>query len=244
MGSRGLFEFARGVAQLVYPNACLLCAAPEADASGFRHGLCSECQRGVADDPFGTCPRCAATVGPHTDTSAGCVACRDQSFAFDRTFRLGPYDGRLRDAVLKMKSSGGEGLAEMMGRVAAEKHGSHLAGSHAVVPVPLHWWRRWRRGYNQSAAVARELAAVLNVPCETGWLRRVTAGVQHAQPSATARRENIKGAFAAGSRASPAGKSVLLVDDVMTTGATVGEAARELHRAGATKVTVLVLARR
>ena len=67
MASRGLFEFARGVAQLIYPNACLLCGSPEADRGGFRHGLCIECQRAVTDDPLDTCPRCAATVGPHTE---------------------------------------------------------------------------------------------------------------------------------------------------------------------------------
>jgi ComF family protein len=242
-GSRGLAEFARGVAQLVYPNACLVCDAPE-PAAPFRHGLCGGCHAAVTADPFETCPRCAATVGPHTDTAARCVACRDRGFAFDRAVRLGPYDGRLRDAVLRMKSSAGEGLAEMMGRVAAETHGAKLAACRVVVPVPLHWWRRWRRGYNQAAAVAREVAAALGLPCEPGWLRRVRPVAQHAQPSVTARRENVKGAFAVSSHASLAGRRVLLVDDVLTTGATAGEAARELLRGGADGVTVLVLARR
>ena len=243
MGSRGVFEFARGVAQLIYPNACLLCGSPEADRGGFRHGLCSECQRAVTADPFDTCPRCAATVGPHTDTSKGCVACRDQAFRFAQTFRLGAYDGALRTAVLKMKTSAGEGLAEMMGRVAAEKLGTRLPNLDVVVPVPLHWWRRWTRGYNQSAAVAREVAAALSLPFEARWLRRAKWTRQAAQPSKTARQENMRGAFAVSRRASVVGKRVLLVDDVMTTGSTAGEAARELRNAGAEHVAVLVLAR-
>ena len=245
MGPRGLFEFARGIAQLIYPNACLLCGEPEADPGGFRHGLCSTCQRAVTDDPSETCPRCAATVGPHTDVSNGCAACRDQSFRFAQTFRLGAYDGALREAVLRMKSAPGEGLAEMMGRVAADRLAAKLATAMVgvVVPVPLHWWRRWTRGYNQSAAVGREVAAALNLPFEERWLRRTKWTPQAAQPSATARRENIRGAFAVTSRASFAGARVLLVDDVMTTGSTAGEAAREMHNAGADHVAVLVLAR-
>jgi ComF family protein len=237
-----LVEFARGVARLIYPNACLLCAAPEVDASEFRHGLCFECHRAVTDDPAEVCPRCAATVGPHTPVSDGCAACRDAGFRFDRTLRLGAYDGRLRDAILRMKHSAGEGLAEVMGRVAAERFGSQLAGLDVVVPVPLHWRRRWARGYNQAAAVARELADVLNLPF-ADRLRRVKWAEQTAQPSASARRENIRGAFSVARNASFVAARVLVVDDVMTTGATVGEAARELLNAGAESVAVLVLAR-
>ena len=131
MGPRGLVEFARGVARLVYPNACLLCAAPEGGASVFRHGLCSECHRAVTDDAAEVCPRCAATIGPHTSVPDGCAACRCAGFRFDRTLRLGAYGGRLRDAILRMKRSAGEGLAEVMGRVAAERFGAQLAGRFA-----------------------------------------------------------------------------------------------------------------
>lgn len=242
MGLRGWFDFARDFARLIYPNACLLCDAPEAVPNGSRHGLCFECHRAVTDDARDTCPRCAATVGPHTDVSGGCVACRSAGFRFARTLRLGEYDGRLRDAVRRVKEPSGEPLAEMLGRVAAERFGSSLADIDVVVPVPLHLWRRWARGFNQAAAVAREVAAALALPL-ADRLRRVKWTDQTAQPSASARRDHIRGAFTAGRNASFAGRRVLLVDDVMTTGATAGEAARVLLDAGAESVTVLVLAR-
>jgi ComF family protein len=176
----------------------------------------------------------------------GCPACRDQAFAFERAFRLGPYDGRLREGVLRIKSSAGEPLAEMFGRVVAEVIGPRLLMGRVevVVPVPLHWRRRWARGYNQAEAIARELAGAVGAPHEPGWLRRVRPVAQQLQPSAAARRENVRGAFRATAGARAAGRRVLLVDDVMTTGSTAGEAARVLRAAGAAGVVVAVLARR
>jgi ComF family protein len=245
MWVRRLAELARGVGQLVFPNACLICDVPEADRADFRHGLCNNCRTALATDPFPACPWCAATVGPHTDTSDGCVACRGDALGFDAAVRLGPHDGRLRDAVLRMKSAAGEGLAEMVGRVFWEAAGDrlHTAGVQVVVPVPLHWRRRWRRGYNQAAAVARELAAGLRVRC-VGALCRVRNTPPQVGTSAAARRENVRGAFRITHARAVTSRVVLLVDDVMTTGSTAGEAARTLREAGAARVVVAVLARR
>jgi ComF family protein len=245
MWLRRLAELAHGVGQLVFPNACLICDAPEADRADFRHGLCSECQRALAADPYPACPRCAATVGPHTDTSDGCAVCRGHSLGFEAAVRLGPHDGRLRDAVVRMKSAAGEGLAEMMGRVFWEAASDRLrtAGVEVVVPVPLHWRRRWSRGYNQAAAVARELARGLHVPFGEA-LCRIRNTPEQVGSSAASRRENVRGAFRANRRSDIAGRTVLLVDDVMTTGSTAGEAARMLRAAGASRVVVAVLARR
>jgi ComF family protein len=245
MSLRFLRHLARGVGQLLYPNSCLICATPEQEDAPFRHGLCATCSGTITTDPYETCPRCSATVGPHTDTTTGCAACKDHSFAFERAFRLGPYAGRLREAILHTKTSAGEPLAEMLGRVFAESRGSAViaSGVDVVVPVPLHWVRRWSRGYNQAEAIGRELAAALDLPHDAGVLRRVKPTPQHAQPSAAARRENIRGTFRASSCASVAGRAVLLVDDVMTTGSTAAEAARVLREAGASRVVVAVLGR-
>lgn len=245
MWLRGLAELARGLGQLILPNACLACDEPEGDRTDFRHGLCMDCHRALTGDPHGTCPRCAATVGPHADTTDGCLACRSRSLTFSAAARLGPYAGRLRDAVLRMKSAGGEGLAESLGRLFAEVVCPRLrdAGVEVVVPVPLHWRRRWSRGYNQSEAVAREVAVTLGAEFAPRLIRRVRHTPQQVQPTAAARRENVKGAFRVRRGTSLAGRTVLLVDDVMTTGSTVDEAARTLRAGGAKQVIVAVLAR-
>ena len=133
-----------------------------------------------------------------------------------------------------------------MGRLFVEVATSQwrTEGVAVVVPVPLHWRRRWVRGYNQSAAVAREIAVALGVVFAPQVLRRIRHTPQQMQPSAAARRENVKGAFRAKASASLAGRTVLLVDDVMTTGSTLAEASKTLKDVGAGRVLVAVLARR
>jgi ComF family protein len=239
-------EFARNVVRLLYPNLCLICDSPEGETSTFRHGVCNDCHTAVAIDPFSTCPWCAQTVGPHTDTSDGCAECRGTALGFERAVRLGPYAGKLRDAVLRIKVLAGEGLADLLGRIFAESRGEAFRTSafDLVAPIPLHWWRKWTRGYNQVEAVARELANGLNVPFAPKLLRRVKWTTQQSQPTRAARQENVRGAFAVARGARLVGKTVLLVDDVMTTGSTLGEAARTLRAAGADRVVVAVLARR
>jgi len=243
---RAVREFAHNVVRLLYPNTCLICDAPEGDAGNFRHGVCNDCRLAVTTDPLAACPWCAQTVGPHTDTTHGCAECRGTALGFERAFRLGPYAGKLRDAVLRTKFLAGEGLADLLGRMFAECRGESFRAAEVdlVAPVPLHWWRKWTRGYNQSEAVARELAAALSVPFAPRLLRRVRWTPQQLQPTREARRENVKGAFRVGNGARLAGKTVLLVDDVMTTGSTLGEAARTLRNAGAERVVVAVLARK
>ena len=246
MWHRGLMDLARGVAQLVFPNSCLICDLPETDLHEFRHGLCNDCFRAVADDPRPACGRCAFSVGPHVDSTEGCTVCRNASLGFSEAIRLGPYESRLREAVIRMKATGGEPLAEMMGRVLWENQGERLRSLSAdlVVPIPLHWRRAWSRGHNQARAIAEEIAVGLGIPCMSRLIRRIRHTPQQVQSSAAARRENVKGAFRINRRASLTGKRILLVDDVMTTGSTLSEAARTLKEAGADSVIVAILARR
>lgn len=246
MWLQGLKDLARGLADLAYPNSCLICDSPESSDDRFRHGLCRECHRAVTSDSLPSCFRCGNTVGPHLNTAEGCSDCRSHSLAFQSVYRLGVYEGRLRDAVLRMKTGSGDALAQMMGRVSKDVMAERLLAARIdlVVPIPLHWWREWARGHNQSLALAEELANGLGVSCSSKCLKRVRHSPQQLQPSASARRENIRGAFRVRRGANLSGKRILLVDDVMTTGSTASEAARMLHRAGAQEVVVAILARR
>src|SRR5437763_2963074 len=104
-----------GLTDLVWPRFCLLCRI-RIESVAFAGVLCDGCRRKVVSDPSETCPRCASSVGPHTDTSEGCSRCRGHRFHFASVVRLGPYDGRLREVVLRMKDEGGEPLSEEVGR--------------------------------------------------------------------------------------------------------------------------------
>lgn len=233
----------QGAGQILYPNACRLCHEPLSPDGGT---FCTACKAGLVATPFPTCPRCAAAVGPFVNLRDGCTHCRDAGFAFDQAFRLGPYDGLLRDAVLRLKHHTGEGLAEALGEFWAGCAAQTLRALaiEVVVPIPLHWLHRLRRGYNQSESLAQALAAALAVPCRPRWLRRARATrKQHHCRSREERRANVRGAFRTRHGDAVRGKHVLLVDDVMTTGSTAHEAARVLRTAGAARIAVAVLAR-
>ncbi len=240
-----LSRLLHGLADLAFPNSCLLCGVQEAAEVRLTRGFCSVCRQSVADDPHECCPDCATTIGPFTDLTSGCPVCRSRSFAFEGVVRLGPYDGLLRTAILRLKSLSGETLAERLGMLFAEVRRDEIT-RHApdlVIPVPLHWRRRISRGYNQAEAVAVEVARSFGLPCRAGWLRRIRPTPQQLQPSASAREANVRGAFRPGWGASFKDRTVLIIDDVMTTGSTMSEAARVVRQAGAKKVVAGVLGR-
>ncbi len=233
-------DLARGLLHLAYPGVCFLCTRPTAIGAG---DFCPDCRDALVIDPHPTCQRCSSTLGPNLAPGPDCTRCRGAPFAFDRVIRLGPYDGIRRDAVLKMKHGYHEGLADAVGELwAAEALGPlKVVGAGAVVPVPLHWRRRWARGYNQAAALGRALASGLQIPFADRVLRRVRA-TPFQTGGRDARKENVRGAFGAKADPRVRGKTVLLVDDVLTTGSTASVAARALRSAGAARVVVAVMA--
>jgi ComF family protein len=233
----------QGLVELIYPSACLLCGSP-LPLSGSKGSFCAACRNSLVNDPHAACPRCAFTVGPFANVAGGCVHCRGESFAFETVLRLGPYEDLLRDVVLRCKQSGSETLAEVVGELWGTERREALRARavDVIVPVPLHWWRRWQRGYNQSAALARGLASGLGLPVSF-CLRRTRNTPKQTQQVVTARRDNVRGAFRARRDPCVKNRSVLLVDDVLTTGSTASEAARALCDAGADRVVVAALAR-
>jgi ComF family protein len=235
-------ELGRGFLELLYPGACLLCGVPLPEGLS---DFCDGCRTALFFDPNPSCPCCGATVGPFAVVNGRCALCRLDTLPFARTLRLGPYEGKRRDAILRLKRAAGEGLAELLGRRWAEQAEERFRALEvdALVPVPLHW-RRWLwRGYNQSAAICRGLSAHLHLPTHASWLRRIRNTPLQTGQSRTGRLANVRGAFAAGRAAPLLNRHILLVDDVMTTGATAIEAAQTLRNAGAARVAIAVLAR-
>jgi ComF family protein len=159
--------------------------------------------------------------------------------------RLGRYDGALRAAVLRMKTDTNPGLAMSLGDLLFAQRGEQLAAwkPDAVVPVPMHWSRRIRRGVNSPHTVAERLAARLKVPLAAHLLSRRRRTAVQARLPASKRQANVRGAFRARAHCDLPGARLLLVDDVMTTGATVNEAARTLAGAAASAVEIVVLGR-
>jgi ComF family protein len=155
------------------------------------------------------------------------------------------FDDVARTLVHALKYGDRLDLAPMMGCWMAMAGRSLTAEADAIIPVPLHWRRYWARRFNQSALLAEAIAKVSQVPLVLGALKRVKATPQQVGLSQSARALNVQGAFrvSPSGKAAVAGRRLILVDDVITTGATIDACARALLRAGAAEVNVLTFAR-
>jgi len=244
--ARGLANCIWAVDDLIYPWTCLLCGTE----GGALHGpFCASCRARVLDGAAkagaSACPRCALPVGPHADLQRGCAECRGRSLGFDAALALGPYAESIRDLCLRLKHERDAWLAPWMSNLLAEARRSELARLPRdawIVPIPLHWWRRVQRGYNQAEALARGLSRSLDLRVRQP-LRRIKATDRLAHKTASDRIDAMRQAFRAQADPGLNGRTILLVDDILTTGATCGAAARALKQVGAKRVIVAVLAR-
>jgi ComF family protein len=175
------------------------------------------------------------------DLEGRCPLCRAGARNFEAAYCFGFYEGALRELIHLLKYDGMKPLA----RPLSEFLWMALPVDErfdAVVAMPLHWRRRFERGFNQSAVLAREVARRRKIPLMNA-VRRVKATRSQTGLTNAGRRENVRGAFRVPGGRRLDGKKILLVDDVMTTGATASACASALKRAGAASVTVLTLAR-
>ena len=175
-----------------------------------------------------------------------CAACHADPPSFDKAQAIMRYDDASKGAILALKHADRLDLVPSFSRWLERVGRTMLMESDLIVPVPLHRGRLWSRRYNQSAELARNLSRLSCKPYSPELLERIRrTPSQGEMPSATARRRNVAGVFRvpAAMKATVKGRNVLLVDDVLTTGATVDSCARALKRSGAKAVFVLALAR-
>lgn len=218
------------VAAHLLPGSCLLCAA--GSAAGL---LCPACTADLPQLPAALCPQC----GDETTLGERCGACLKDPPAFARTLALFRYEFPVDRLIQALKYGHQLPLAAWFG---ARLGQMLVAADHdLVLPLPLHPSRLRTRGFNQSLEMARPVARALGVAVDPTLLSRIRATPPQAELPLKERARNVRGAFACAGDL--AGKRVLLVDDVMTTGATLREAARILKIHGAGPITVAVAAR-
>ena len=175
------------------------------------------------------------------DETGRCALCRLGLQGFDAVYSYGSYEGTLRQLVHLFKYGGVRPLGRTFGRF-LDQALPRETSFDVIVPMPLHWFKQWQRGFNQSNDLAREIGKKWNVPVRS-VIRRKKATRPQAGLTNAKRRANMSGAFRMPRGRSLAGMRVLLVDDVVTTGATASACARVLKRAGAAHVALLALAR-
>ncbi len=235
---RHAFRFALDVA---LPPLCPSCREPLGDGVG----LCAACwsKLSLIEPPY-----CARLGIPFTyDPGPGLLSMEAIANppAYDRARAAVRYDDVARALVHRLKYGDRLDLAPMMGRWMARAGRELLADADGLIPVPLHWRRLWARRFNQSAALAGAISSIGGVPMLHDALTRVRATAQQVGLSREQRADNVQGAFRVPPerKADVAGRRLILIDDVLTSGATVDTCARALLRAGAAQVDALVFAR-
>ncbi len=207
--------------------------------------LCPACfaQMHIISDP--ACAYCGFPFEYDVGAGALCGLCLEKTPSYARGWAVLRYDDAAKSLVSRLKYADKTHLAPFLGQLMAMHGRPVLTDAELLVPVPLHWRRMMTRRYNQSLLLAREVSKATAIPvCHA--LKRT----RHTQPQAALSRgerlDNVRGAFAPASRGKEvvSGKTVVLIDDVMTTGATIAACCKTLSQAGAKEVRVLTLARR
>jgi ComF family protein len=237
----GLMALARGGVNVLLPPHCMACEMPVA-TSGT---LCAQCwgKLRLIERPY--CERLGTPFAYDLGEGALSAEAIADPPPFERLRAVAAYDDMARKLVHGLKYGDRQDLARWMARWMVRAGGDVVSGAGVVVPVPLHRRRLWTRRFNQSAMLALAIAGAAEKPFAPTALRRIRPTRQQVGLSARERAENVRGAFrvAESERIAIAGRRVLLVDDVYTTGATMKAATRALMRAGAEGVDAVVFAR-
>lgn len=234
----------RAFLDLLFPPACSLCGKALREAE-TRRGCCQRCCSHFHFEGRPVCFRCSAPQPPASPPTDRCYFCRKRRYRFAETRALGLYAGTLREAVLRMKRPGQEALTFALAHLLADDLATRplAAPPDLLIPTPMHWWRRLQRGINGPELLAEVLSQRLQCDCEPRWVRMRRRTAKQGTLAPGERLRNLRGALSVHHRAELTGRHVVVVDDVMTSGATAHEMAKVLRRSGAARVSVLVVAR-
>jgi len=224
----------RALPGLLFPQRCPVCNTDAHDSSALP--LCLGCWSSITPYRGPACRQCGLpTISEHTDLCHNCIA---DPPVFRRAISYGIYEGVLKEAIHLLKFNRHRRLAKPLARLLADLD---LPEADVIVPVPMHIRQLRQREFNQTALIAKHLSRIIDIPLEIDALRKTRETSAQIDVDREERLRNLRKAFAASE--SVQGRHILLVDDVITTGATVRECARVLAKAGAAEITVMALAR-
>ncbi len=238
----------RPFVDLVYPRICVLCSKPIVERE--QESLCSNCQLKITPTEFG-CLRCSAPLpaahGVEVDIPKSCFYCERRKWSFRHAYCYTAYSGMAARAARKIKQPNCESLAIELG----QRIGLWLKDFEAfdakiydyIVPVPQHWFRRVTVRYNQAEVLAENIASTLSIPITRRLLYRTRWTDKQGTKTIVERRNGVKDSFGCKLSSETKEAKILVVDDIVTSGATAHEAASALRKAGARRIDVVAFAR-
>jgi ComF family protein len=242
--------------EAAFPITCLHCGTnrkeefPTAEREHPSISICGSCRSLLAPEILHSCRKCGAETGPFSQTTSGCIHCRKRSLKFTSCICLGMYQGPLKRFMLSSKWSWSSIRVQALAALLWQERQTSISGFNfdTLIPIPQHWSRRLVRHFNPAWVIAETLScrmqkSGINIACDPHILRRSRSVGLQKRVSLRQRQENQRSSFDVTDVSRIQNRRVLLVDDVLTTGATCSEAARTLISAGAADCHVAVVGR-
>ncbi|MBF0485317.1 MAG: ComF family protein [Candidatus Omnitrophica bacterium] len=227
---------------MLFPRNCILCQAYHQDTD--KNPLCPSCFKRITFNHPPFCVRCSRHIDTISEEGL-CPDCRKRLPEFDYAWACTLYKGAIKDLVPRFKFHNKTSLKNTFGALAKEFFNHfpvNFKNVDYLVPIPLHSTRQRERGYNQSLLLAEELSQALGIPLNNAILERIRPTQAQSELGAKERWTNLEAAFRIKTFPEVSGRHIILVDDLLTTGATASEAAKTLKAAGAQKVGLITLA--
>ena len=228
-----LFKF---IVNLIFPVYCLICKRHLLYQTNTY--LCDACKKNIILIYGKVCNKCGRPF-----INGICRICREEQFYFSKARASGIYDGSIKECIHFFKYNKKTYLLNTLFEMLLLPDSLDFLSCDLIVPVPLHWIREYSRGFNQAELIGEKVSKRFDIQLSKTSLKRTKATPSQTGLSLKERTKNIKGAFSVRNEQKLSGKRILLVDDVMTTGATVNECSRVLLQAGAREILVYTLAR-
>lgn len=245
-------QIKRKFISFVYQPACCFCndpiATPDLDfaSSEIQSIVCSDCYSDVVLSQLDRCYFCGTEIHPLNPFGSRCKACRSWNSKFERVFAIGKYRDRLKETIIEIKRNSDETRAFQLGKLLGELADKFeiMDEIEVVVPVPSYWQRRWsRNGMHVAGVVSEGFCRVTGRQKLPNCLKCIRNTKKQSKLRPNQRIQNVRNAFKINPKYSVKNKAILLLDDVMTSGATVNECTKVLLEAGAASVFVAVAAR-
>jgi ComF family protein len=227
----------------VFPPECMGCQEGLGDHLGLM--WCENCLKQLCSDPEKCCPACGAEKTPPVFPNGRCRLCRDIKIKFERAICLGNYHSLMQNLIVKLKANFDDSLALQFGMLLGKRlqADAGFPACDLIVPTPTYWWNRLRRPSYLAAVIAEGVSRQLVIPVELDVIRCVRKTKKQGTLDTISRFKNVQDAFAVKRAKQVVDKTVLVVDDVITSGATANQLSTILRKAGATKVYVAAIAR-